>query len=167
MLIFADYIKSCASLEVCRQVIVAFDSSGLGRITFSNFKDLMCSLKLWHGVFKNNAKEKSGILIADRLRDALSEVGFQLNSAILSVLMMRYIRKDGTLRFGDFVAIILNLSIAFGKKILQLVQFCPYCLILSILPNIFQFFIFVHSVQFCPIFNFCPMNFQFCMGFFS
>ena len=115
LLIFTDYIKSCASLEVCRQVIVAFDSSGLGRITFSNFKDLMCSLKLWHGVFKNNAKEKSGILIADRLRDALSEVGFQLNSAILSVLMMRYIRKDGTLRFGDFVAIILNLSIAFGK----------------------------------------------------
>ena len=57
-----DYIKSCASLEVCRQVIVAFDSSGLGRITFSNFKDLMCSLKLWHGVFKNHSKEKSGIL---------------------------------------------------------------------------------------------------------
>ena len=76
----------------------------------------MCSLKLWHGVFKNNAKEKSGILIADRLRDALAEVGFQLNSAILSVLMMRYIRKDGTLRFGDFTAIILNLSIAFGKN---------------------------------------------------
>ena len=116
--VFSDYIKSCASLEVCRQVIVAFDSSGLGRITFSNFKDLMCSLKLWHGVFKNNTKEKSGILIADRLRDALSEVGFQLNSAILSVLMMRYIRKDGTLRFGDFVAIILNLSIAFGKKLI-------------------------------------------------
>jgi len=73
----------------------------------------MCSLKLWHGVFKNHSKEKSGILKADRLRDALNEVGFQLNSAILSVLMMRYIRKDGTLRFGDFVAIILNLSIAF------------------------------------------------------
>ena len=115
MLFITDYIKSCASLEVCRQVIVAFDSSGLGRITFSNFKDLMCSLKLWHGVFKNHSKEKSGILKADRLRDALNEVGFQLNSAILSVLMMRYIRKDGTLRFGDFVAIILNLSIAFGK----------------------------------------------------
>ena len=96
---------------------MAFDSSGLGRITFANFKDLMCSLKLWHGVFKNNAKEKSGILKAERLRDALAEVGFQLNSAILSVLMMRYIRKDGTLRFGDFVAIILNLSIAFGETI--------------------------------------------------
>ena len=57
---------------------------------------------------------KSGILKADRLRDALSEVGLQINSSILGAVMHRYIRKDGTLRFGDFVAIVLNLSIAFG-----------------------------------------------------
>ena len=57
---------------------------------------------------------KSGILKADRLRDALSEVGLQVNSTILGAVMHRYIRKDGTLRFGDFVAILLNLSIAFG-----------------------------------------------------
>ena len=73
------------------------------------------SLKTWHSVFKNNTKEKSGILKAERLKDALLEVGFQLNSSILSTIMLRYIRKDGTLRFGDFVAIILNLSIAFGE----------------------------------------------------
>ena len=66
-------------------------------------------------MFKNNTKEKSGILKAERLKDGLLEVGFQLNSSILSTIMLRYIRKDGTLRFGDFVAIILNLSIAFGK----------------------------------------------------
>ena len=72
------------------------------------------SLKTWHSVFKNNTKEKSGILKAERLKDALLDVGFQLNSSILSTIMLRYIRKDGTLRFGDFVAIILNLSIAFG-----------------------------------------------------
>jgi calpain-9 len=72
-------------------------------------------LKTWHSVFKNNTKEKSGILKAERLKDGLLEVGFQLNSSILSTIMLRYIRKDGTLRFGDFVAIILNLSIAFGK----------------------------------------------------
>ena len=55
---------------------------------------------------------------ADRLRDALSEVGLQVNSTILGAVMHRYIRKDGTLRFGDFVAILLNLSIAFGKNII-------------------------------------------------
>ena len=57
---------------------------------------------------------------ADRLRDALSEVGLQVNSTILGAVMHRYIRKDGTLRFGDFVAILLNLSIAFGKNIIIL-----------------------------------------------
>jgi len=109
-----DYIKSCASIEVCRQIVIAFDSTNMGRITFENFKDLMCSLKIWHNVFKNWTKElKSGILKADRLRDALSEVGLQVNSTILGAVMHRYIRKDGTLRFGDFVAILLNLSIAF------------------------------------------------------
>ena len=56
---------------------------------------------------------------ADRLRDALSEVGLQINSSILGAVMHRYIRKDGTLRFGDFVAIVLNLSIAFGMEFLS------------------------------------------------
>merc|ERR1719188_1913556 len=44
-----DYIKSCASIEVCRQVVVAMDrernSSGLGRLGYSEFKDLIVSLK--------------------------------------------------------------------------------------------------------------------------
>ena len=51
-----DYIKSCASIEVCRQIVIAFDSTGMGKITFENFKDLMCSLKIWHNVFKNWTK---------------------------------------------------------------------------------------------------------------
>jgi len=76
--LWTDYIKSCACLEVCRQVTVAFDSSGSGRITFSDFKNLMCSLKQWHSVFKNNTKEKSGILKAERLKEALHETGFRV-----------------------------------------------------------------------------------------
>lgn len=49
--------------------------SGLGRISFSQFKDLMWSLKSWQGAFKNQTKEKTGVLKAERLRDALREVG--------------------------------------------------------------------------------------------
>lgn len=41
--------------------------------------------------------------------------GFQLNTDVLAVLILRYMRKDGTLRFGDFVSAILHLSDAFGK----------------------------------------------------
>ncbi|XP_065349926.1 calpain-C [Cloeon dipterum] len=109
-----DYIKSCASMEVCRQVVLALDNSGSGRLKFSDFKDLMCSLKSWQAAFKSHTKEKTGILKAERLRDALNDVGFQMNADALSILILRYMRKDGTLRFGDFVSAILHLSVAFN-----------------------------------------------------
>lgn len=111
-----DYIKSCASIEVCRQVVVAMDRdrTSIGRLGYPEFKDLIVSLKMWQAVFKTHTKEKTGVLRAERLRDALLEVGFRLSQEILSIIVLRYIRKDGTFRFGDFVAIILNLTIAFG-----------------------------------------------------
>jgi calpain-9 len=115
--VFSDYIKSCANLEVCRLVIATFDSKGFGKVNFKEFKDLICTIKFWQGAFKTHTKEKTGILKAERLREALFEVGFQLNSSIMGSLVSKYIRKDGTLRFGDFVGAILNLSIAFSKKI--------------------------------------------------
>lgn len=89
-------------------------STGNGRLKFNDFKDLMCSLKYWQTVFKNHSKDKTGILRAERLKDALLEVGFQVNTEVLSILILRYMRKDGTLRFGDFVSAILHLSIAFN-----------------------------------------------------
>ncbi|CAH1993534.1 unnamed protein product [Acanthoscelides obtectus] len=74
----------------------------------------MCSLKSWQTAFKNHTKEKTGILKAERLRDALLEVGFQLSSDVLATLILRYMRKDGTLRFGDFVSAILHLTVSFN-----------------------------------------------------
>lgn len=75
----------------------------------------MCSLKYWQTAFKNHTKEKTGILKAERLRDALLEIGFQLSSDVLATLILRYMRKDGTLRFGDFVSAILHMTVAFSK----------------------------------------------------
>lgn len=75
----------------------------------------MINLKTWQGVFKIHTKEKSGILRAERLRDALYDIGFQLNTDIISILILRYMRRDGTLRLGDFVSAILHLTMAFGE----------------------------------------------------
>ncbi|CAG0879062.1 unnamed protein product [Darwinula stevensoni] len=79
----------------------------------NDFKDFLVSLKFWQNAFRSHTKEKLGILRAERLRDALLDVGYQLSSDIISVLILRYMRKDGTLRFGDFVSAVLHLSIAF------------------------------------------------------
>ena len=95
--------------------MVALDKekTSIGRLAYPEFKDLIVSLKLWQSVFRTHSKEKTGVLRAERLRDALLEVGFRLSGEIMSILILRYMRKDGTLRFGDFVAIILNLTVAF------------------------------------------------------
>ncbi|CAN8011545.1 unnamed protein product [Ixodes pacificus] len=109
-----DYVKSCATLEVCRQVVMALDTTGVGRLRFQEYKNFMCSLKYWQGTFKKHTKGTSGILRAEKLREALIDIGFQLNTEILAMLMLRYMRKDGTLRFGDFVSCILHLSVSFA-----------------------------------------------------
>lgn len=82
------------------------------------FKTFIVNLKSWQGVFKMYTKEKSGILRAERLRDALYDVGFQLGSDVMAILMLRYMRKDGTVRMGDFASAILHLTTAFGKCLL-------------------------------------------------
>ncbi|KAG8190280.1 hypothetical protein JTE90_025793 [Oedothorax gibbosus] len=118
-----DYVKSCATLEVCRQIILALDKSGSGRLKYQDYKNLMCSLKLWQTIFRSHSRGSSGILRAEKLRSALMDVGFQVNVDALSLLVLRYMRKDGTLRFGDFVLCVLHLMVAFGtfekKDLLQ------------------------------------------------
>lgn len=60
-------------------------------------------------------REKMGVLRAERLRDALYEVGFALPERALALIVLRYVRKDGMLRFGDFVCAILHLHRAFSE----------------------------------------------------
>uniref|UniRef100_A0A182FBL2 Calpain catalytic domain-containing protein n=1 Tax=Anopheles albimanus TaxID=7167 RepID=A0A182FBL2_ANOAL len=108
-----DYIRSCASIDVCRQVVCLMDKSNRGRINFNDFNKFMINLKTWWGVFKMHTKEKSGILKAERLRDALFDVGFQLSTDNISILILRYMRRDGTLRLADFISAILHLTMAF------------------------------------------------------
>lgn len=90
--------------------------SGLGRLKLTDFRDFMASLKQWQTAFKSHTKDKTGILRAERFRDALHDVGFQVNNDVLLALILRHMRKDGTLRFGDFVSAVLHLTVAFGRQ---------------------------------------------------
>jgi len=108
-----DYIRSCASLDVCRQVVCLMDKANRARINFNDFKMFMVNLKTWQSVFKMHTKEKAGVLKAERFKDALYDVGFQLSTDILSILILRYMRRDGTMRLADFVSAILHLTMAF------------------------------------------------------
>ncbi|CAH0716272.1 unnamed protein product, partial [Brenthis ino] len=112
-----DYIKSCATIETCRQIILSMDKDGSGRITLSDFKDLICSLKHWQVVFRAHAPEKMSVLRIERFRDALRDVGFVIPEKALSLLVLKYMRKDGMLRFGDFVSAVVLLHRAFLAEV--------------------------------------------------
>lgn len=102
----------------------------------------MCSLKYWQTAFKNHSKEKTGILKAERLKDALLEVGFQLGTDVMSILILRYMRKDGTLRFGDFVSTILHLSVAFSEYLSNLLNYFKKKTTIIITESRFKIFFF-------------------------
>ncbi|KAG1674068.1 Calpain-C [Nymphon striatum] len=99
-------------LEAC---LPNAQTKGTGRIGVTSFNNLMYSLKYWQSIFRTYTKGTTGILKAERLRDSLADIGFQLNTDVLSCLVLRYMRKDGTLRFGDFVSCILHLTVAFAN----------------------------------------------------
>jgi hypothetical protein len=105
----------CHSHNTKKFSLTAHQKSGTGRISLVNFKDLMCSLKHWQMVFKTHAREKMGVLLAERLRDALREVGFVVPDKVMTSLLHRYMRKDGMLRFGDFVSTVMHLHRAFSE----------------------------------------------------
>ncbi|XP_038216495.1 calpain-C isoform X1 [Zerene cesonia] len=108
-----DYIKSCATIETCRQVVLSMEKDGLGRITLNDFKNLIYSLRYWQEVFKRYSTEKMGVLRVERFRDALRDVGFAVPERVMALLVLKYMRKDGMLRFGDFVSAIVLLHRAF------------------------------------------------------
>lgn len=105
-------------------------------MNFNDFKVFMINLKTWQGVFKIHTKEKSGILRAERLRDALYDIGFQLSTDIISILILRYMRRDGTLRLGDFVSAILHLTMAFGMS--KIVEYNSFYNSLNLLAEVFK-----------------------------
>ena len=109
-----DYVKSCATIDVCRLIISALDSTGFGRLHFKDYKNIMCSLRFWQNTFKNHTKGTTGILRVEKLEEALMEVGFKLSTDVLSLIVLKFMRKDSTLRFGDFVAAILHLTVSFN-----------------------------------------------------
>ncbi|GIY80368.1 calpain-C [Caerostris extrusa] len=107
-----DYVKSCATLEVCRQVILALDTTGNGRLKFSDYKNLMCSLKHWQVIFRAHTKGTGSVFRAEKLRDALLDIGFHVNTETLSLLAFRYMKR-WNFTIWRFCVLYLHLATAF------------------------------------------------------
>lgn len=114
-----DYVQSCATIETCRQIVLAMEVPGekdvLGRITVNDYKNLLANLKRWEEIFRLHSTETRGVLVVERFHAALREVGFVVDDRAMVLLVFKYMRRDCTLRFGDFVSAIFHLHRAFCK----------------------------------------------------
>lgn len=95
----------------------------------------MCSLKYWQTSFKNHTKEKTGILKAERLRDALLEVGMWFVIIIgcyLIMLLMMGRKEEEDNDCGDKDYDKTNSPLVYYK-----VFVCSYTSLLSLMLNMY------------------------------
>ncbi|XP_047524465.1 calpain-C [Pieris napi] len=114
-----DYLQSCATIETCRQIILGMEMPNkkdlIGRIHLKSYKNLLISLWHWEEIFRVYTTKTRGVLVVERLHAALAKVGFMLSKKLMAILVFKYMRRDGTLRFGDFVSAIFYLKREFGN----------------------------------------------------
>ncbi|XP_019521375.1 PREDICTED: calpain-9 isoform X2 [Hipposideros armiger] len=98
------------SLISCKNIISLMDTSGNGKLEFDEFKVFWDKLKMWTGLFRQFDVDKSGTMSSYELRTALKAAGFQLNSHLLQLIVLRYADEELQLGFDDFLNCLVRLE---------------------------------------------------------
>ncbi|MCI4393332.1 hypothetical protein PGIGA_G00156190 [Pangasianodon gigas] len=101
------------SMETCRHIVSLLDRDGSGKLGLLEFHTLWLKLQKYMEIFKNHDTDNSGTMSSHELREALSEAGFQLNTAILEVIVMRYADQQSAIDFDAFVGCVIRMELLF------------------------------------------------------
>ncbi|XP_009944194.1 PREDICTED: calpain-9 isoform X2 [Leptosomus discolor] len=98
------------SLISCRNIISLMDTSGNGKLEFSEFKVFWEKLKKWINIFLQFDFDKSGSMSSYELRSALKAAGYQLNNYLLQLIVLRYSDEQFQIEFDDFLNCLIRLE---------------------------------------------------------
>uniref|UniRef100_A0A8C3WW86 Calpain 9 n=1 Tax=Catagonus wagneri TaxID=51154 RepID=A0A8C3WW86_9CETA len=98
------------SLISCKNIISLMDTSGNGKLEFSEFKVFWDKLKKWMSLFLQFDADRSGTMSSYELRNALKAAGFQLSSPLLQLIVLRYTDLELQLCFDDFLNCLVRLE---------------------------------------------------------
>ncbi|XP_060715820.1 calpain-8 [Tachysurus vachellii] len=101
------------SMETCRYIISLLDKDGSGKLGLLEFHTLWVKLQKYMEIFKNHDTDNSGTMSSHEIREALRNAGFQLNTHILDVIVMRYADQQCAIDFDAFVGCIIRLELLF------------------------------------------------------
>uniref|UniRef100_U3JLJ3 Calpain-9 n=1 Tax=Ficedula albicollis TaxID=59894 RepID=U3JLJ3_FICAL len=98
------------SLISCRNIISLMDTSGNGKLEFSEFKVFWEKMKKWISIFLHFDFDKSGSMSSYELRGALKAAGYQLNNYLLQLIVLRYSDEQFQIDFDDFLNCLIRLE---------------------------------------------------------
>ncbi|XP_009870041.1 PREDICTED: calpain-9 isoform X2 [Apaloderma vittatum] len=98
------------SLISCRNIISLMDTSGNGKLEFSEFKVFWEKMKKWISIFLQYDFDKSGTMSSYELRSALKAAGYQLNNYLLQLIVLRYSDEQFQIEFDDFLNCLIRLE---------------------------------------------------------
>ncbi|KAM3863037.1 calpain-2 catalytic subunit-like [Diretmus argenteus] len=123
------------SLETGRHIVSLLDSDGSAKLGLLEFHKLWMKIQKYLEIFKSHDSDNSGTMSSHEMRGALTEAGFQVNSAVLQVIVSHYADAHYAIDFDCFVGCLIKLEMLFkmfktldtddsGKIQLDLLQVC-------------------------------------------
>ncbi|XP_060772343.1 calpain-3b [Neoarius graeffei] len=98
------------SLDSCRSMIALMDTDGTGRLNLQEFKHLWNKIKQWKTIFTRYDADKFGSISSFEMRNALADVGFQLNPQLHDIIAMRYANEQLYLDFESYICCLVRLE---------------------------------------------------------
>uniref|UniRef100_A0A8C3TKA0 Calpain 9 n=1 Tax=Catharus ustulatus TaxID=91951 RepID=A0A8C3TKA0_CATUS len=87
-----------------------YQTSGNGKLEFSEFKIFWEKMKKWISIFLQFDSDKSGSMSSYELRGALKAAGYQLNNYLLQLIVLRYSDEQFQIDFDDFLNCLIRLE---------------------------------------------------------
>lgn len=108
-----DIKTSGFGIETGRMIMCLLDKDESGKLGLVEFHVLWNKIQRYLEIFKNHDSDCSGTMSTHEMRDAFTEAGFQVNSAMLDVIVSRYADARFAIDFDSFVGCFIKLEMLF------------------------------------------------------
>lgn len=100
-------------VETCRMIISLLDKDESDKLGLLEFHKLWLKIQRYLEIFKQHDSDNSGTMSSHEMRDAATEAGFQVNSAVLQAIVSRYADARFAIDFDSFVGCLIKLEMLF------------------------------------------------------
>ncbi|XP_040207330.1 calpain-8-like [Rana temporaria] len=110
---YTDIKSDGFGLRTCREWINLMDVDNTGTLSAEEYKTLCMKLDHYIKIFLEVDANHSGSIDAHEMRNALKTAGFNLNTRIQEIIVQRYVSRELSINFEDFIACLIRLETLF------------------------------------------------------